>query len=269
MVALALVLSSGFAWAQDSETYHPMLTDTFILGVGAFWTSESLEVEVDGVAPGQEIDFYKALRLDDHKTTPSLNFKWRFGKKWSLQGQYWSLSNSGGAELPKDVEWGDVTFKAGTFATGGVDKSVARIFFGRAFSTSNQHEFGLGAGLHWMELDIFLEGQVLSSEGNSEFYKGDVDAAFPLPNIGGWYLYSWSPKWIVQARLDWLSASVGDYSGGLWNTQVGINWQTFEHFGIGLYYNAFLVDVDIDKNDWHGKAESTQHGPFLALTINW
>lgn len=73
-------------------------------------------------------------------------------------------------------------------------------------------------------------------------------------------------RWLVQARLDWLSASIGDYSGGLWNTQVGINWQAFRHFGIGLNYNAFVVNVDIDKTDWQGKADTIQRGPFLAIT---
>ena len=268
-IAITLLMSPGITWAQDSEEFHPMLHDKFILGVGAFWATESMTIEVDGSVPGQEIDFDEALRLDDNKTTGSLNFKWRFGEKWSLQGQYWSLSNSGGAELEQDVEWEDVIFKEGTFAKGGVDKSVARIFFGRTFSVSNQHEFGLGAGFHWMEIDVYLEGQVLSSEGDTEFYRGNVDAAFPLPNIGGWYMYSWSPKWILSARLDWLSASIGDYSGGMWNAQVGINWQTFEHVGIGLYYNGFTVDVDVDKENWHGKAESSNHGPFLALTATW
>jgi len=268
-VLISFFMSSGLVWAQDSDTYHPMLTDTFVLGVGAFWAAESMEIEVDGSTPGDEFDFNEALNLDDNKTTGAMNFKWRFGEKWSLQGQYWSLDNSGGGELEDPIKWGDITFKEGTFAKGGVDKSVARIFFGRTFSTSNRHEFGLGAGFHWMELDLFLEGQILTSEGDTEFYRGDADAAFPLPNVGGWYLFSWSSKWLMQARLDWLSASVGDYSGGLWNAQLGINYQAFEHVGFGLYYNAFVVDVDVDKTDWRGKAESTQHGPFLAVTFNW
>jgi len=74
-------------------------------------------------------------------------------------------------------------------------------------------------------------------------------------------MYSWSPKWLFQARLDWLSVSIGNYSGSLWNAQTGIHWQTFKNIGFGLYYNGFNLDLDVDKNDWRGKAEFTQRGP--------
>lgn len=269
ILILALASFTSTAWAQDSAGQHPFLVDKFNLGLGLYWPKQSITIRVDGSSPEEEIDFDEALNLEDYKTTPSLNFRWRFGEKWSLFGQMWRLENGGGAVLEEDVEWQDIVFEERTFVNGGLDTSVARVFFGRNFSTSERHEFGLGAGLHWMELDAYLEGQVLTSEGGSDFYRGNVEAAFPMPNIGGWYFYSWSPKWMVQARLDWLSASIGDYSGGLWNTQVGINWQAFRHFGIGLNYNAFVIDVDIDKTDWHGKADTTQHGPFLALTATW
>ena len=82
-------------------------------------------------------------------------------------------------------------------------------------------------------------------------------------------MYSWSPKWIFQSRLDWLSASVGNYSGSMWDIQAGVNYQAFKNIGFGLYYKAFLLDVDIDKDDWHGKAKLNQAGPVLTLTATW
>ena len=82
-------------------------------------------------------------------------------------------------------------------------------------------------------------------------------------------MYSWSPKWMFQTRVDWLSASIGDYSGSMWDAQAGFNFQAFKNFGIGLYYKGFLLDVDIDKSNWHGNADLTQHGPLLTLTATW
>ena len=82
-------------------------------------------------------------------------------------------------------------------------------------------------------------------------------------------MYSWSPQWIALARVDWLSASIGDYSGGLWNIQGGVNWMPWRHFGFSLFYQYFNLDVDIDKTDWRGAAEAVNHGPFLALTAAW
>lgn len=257
------------AQSQTEPGYHPNLTDKFDLSIGGFWPDKTMTIRVDGSVPGEEIDFEEALKLDDDEATGALNFRWKFGEKWSVWGQYWDVEDKGGAVLEEDLEWEDVVFKEGTFASGGFETSVARIFFGRKFFDRTNQEFGLGAGFHWLELEAFLEGQILTSEGDTEFFRDSVDAGFPLPNIGGWYHYSWHPKWMIGARVDWLSVSFGDYSGGLWNANAGINWAAFRHFGIGLYYSFFRLDVDIDKSDWHGSADAKQNGPMLSVNFTW
>lgn len=255
--------------AQQTEDYHPFLSNKFSLGVGAYFPDKDFNIRVDGSVPDEEFDFDEALKFDNSSTTVALDFRWRFGEKWSVMGQYWSLDSSGGAILEQDIEWEDYVFKEGTFAKGRVDTTIARVFFGRAFSSSARHEFGLGVGFHWMDLDVFLEGEIIVDDNTTEIQRVSEDAAFPMPNIGGWYMYSWSPKWLFEARLDWLSASIGDYSGGILNASAGINYQAFKNIGIGIYYNSFNMDVDVDKNDWRGKAKTTQNGPFIALTATW
>jgi hypothetical protein len=74
---------------------------------------------------------------------------------------------------------------------------------------------------------------------------------------------------LIEARIDWLDVSVGDYSGGIWNSAVGVQFQAFKHLGIALNYNYFSINVDVDTNDWRGGAELKYRGPFLALTTNW
>lgn len=264
-----LIANTDMAVAQSGDEYHPFLSDRFNIGIGLYYPTKSLTLRVDGSAPEDEFDLDEALKLDENETTGNLNFRWRFGEKWSFWGQYWQVNSSGGAVLEEDVEWEDVIFQEGSFAKGGFNVDIARLFFGRTFVTRPGHEFGLGLGLHWMELGVSLEGQVLTSVGDTEFYRGNVSADVPLPNIGGWYNFSWHPEWVFQARIDWLSASIGDYSGGLWNAQAGVNWQFSKYVGLGLYYQGFTLNIDVDKNDWHGKAEADQHGPILALTGSW
>lgn len=257
------------AHAQDDDSYHPYLSDRFNLGIGYFYPRKSLTLRVDGATTDNDIDFDETLSLDESEGTGNLTFRWRFGDKWSLWGQYWQVSSSDTAVLKEDVEWEDVVFQEGTFARGGFDVDIARIFFGREFLERPGHELGLGIGLHWMQFGAFLEGQILTDMGDTDFYRGDVDADIPLPNIGGWYMWSWSPKWVFLARIDWLSASIGDYSGGLWNANAGVNWQFSKHVGVGLSYQAFNLNVDVDKTDWRGKVEADQSGPMLSLTATW
>ena len=57
-----------------------------------------------------------------------------------------------------------------------------------------------------------------------------------------------------------LDASVGDYSGDILNSSVGVNFQLFKHLALGLFYPYFSLNVDVDSSDWIGTAE-------LNLTI--
>ena len=74
---------------------------------------------------------------------------------------------------------------------------------------------------------------------------------------------------VAIARVDWLSASIGDYSGSLWSASGGINYQAFKDVGFGLSYDNIDLNVDVDTGDWRGKVETRQHGPRLAVTAVW
>ena len=137
------------------------------------------------------------------------------------------------------------------------------------FAQGDGYEFGAGAGLHWLDLAASVEGQVFVNESEFVVERRDTDVSAPLPNIGAWYLYSPNSRWVFQARLDWFSASFDDYDGSLWNAGAGVNFQVFSHMGIGLSYNFFRIDVDVDSDDWNGSAEIEQHGPFASLSFNW
>lgn len=269
LIALIAGLFSNPLAAQTADDYHPFLTNKFNLEIGVYLPGVGLDLRVDGSNPDEEFDFDQAVNLSDNQESGAIDFRWRFGKKWSLWGQAWTTSNTGERELEQDVEWQDFVFKEGTFAKGGVDVDIVRLFFGRNFSTGPHYEFGAGAGLHLMNLDTFLEGEIIIDDQTTEFQRATASATIPLPNIGAWYYYSWSPKWLFQTRVDWLSASIGDYSGSLWDLQVGVNYQAFEHVGFGLSYKAFLLDIDVSKSNLNGSVNLSQSGPVFGITANW
>lgn len=270
LALLALTASPSAVLAQNQQG-HPLLNSDFTISGGVFFPRKEFKLGVNGndLRPDDPIDWSDSIGYKEDESTFAVDLKWRFGEKWSVSGQYWQTSDSSTATLEEDVHWEDVVFEQGTFVEGGVGLKVARLFFGRTFSTSENHEFGLGAGLHWLELKAHLGGQVLSNIGDTEYYRGSVSADAPLPNVGGWYTYAFSPKWAVYTRLDWLSASIGDYSGSLWNLGAGVNWAFSDHFGATVAYNYFALDIDVKKSGWKGSADLAQHGPFLALTANW
>jgi hypothetical protein len=273
-IVLAAVLTGSItqlAHAEEQSAVHPYLTEKFSVDVGIFYPEREFGIQVNSTitGPSEPIDFEGDVgaRLSDELF--SLNFAWRFGEKWQLEGQYFAASGSRGATLEEDVEWKNVVFLAGTGVKAGQNFSVFRTFFARRFESGEKHEFGVGGGLHWLKFGAFIEGNITTSEGAVVFDRESVEALAPLPNIGVWYMYSVSPKLALTTRVDWLDVTIKQYGGALTNASIGLNYQVFEHAGIGLNYNAFNLDITIDKTDWRGKASISYEGLYAYLSFYW
>jgi len=278
LYAVVLLLMPSTVLAQDDYEYHPALSDNFFAMVGAFKSDNSFKVRADGreTAPfNEDIDFEDSLGVDGSSTLLNAGIRWKFGpeRKWSLWGQYFANDATGDAVLEEDVDWQDVVFREGTFVGAGVKLEVMRLFVGRSFVKNEKNDFGVGAGIHNLDLETYIEGEIMVSDGTgeeaAEFFRGDANKSQPLPNIGAWYNFSPARKWLLHARVDWISANIGDYDGTLWNTSLGVNFQAFRHVGFDLAYQYFNLHLEVDKEDWKGGVDMTYSGPVLSVTANW
>jgi hypothetical protein len=275
LFSAVLLSTSSTLLAQDYD-YHPALSDNFSAILGAMRSSNSFKVEADSQRPdqglpGDEIDFEDSLGISHHSTLFNGQIRWKFGKarKWSLFGQYFSNSAKGETVLTEDIEWDGVLFREGSFVGSGVKLAVTRVFIGRSFIKNAQHDFGVGAGLHNLDMEAYIEGEILADDDTTEFQRVEVGDNQPLPNIGAWYNFSPAKRWLLHARVDWISANIGDYDGTLWNTSVGVNYQAWRHVGFDLSWQYFNLNLKVDKSDWKGEADMTHSGPVLAITGNW
>ena len=96
---LTIALIPATVSAQDAGDYHPFLSNKFQIGVGVFSPQKSFEIRVDGTVPEESIDIDESVRADNSETTPSIDFRWRFGEKWSFWGQYWEVDSQGSSIL--------------------------------------------------------------------------------------------------------------------------------------------------------------------------
>ena len=96
-----------------------------------------------------------------------------------------------------------------------------------------------------------------------------VKTEIPMPNVGAWYRYSPSRKWMFNLRADWLSASVDKYKGRIWNAAAGVNFSPWDHVGFGLSYQFFQLDGEIREDRWRGAVQTTFTGPFVYMSAYW
>jgi len=268
---VALVSISGAVVAQDSG-YHPALSDNFNFSAGAFRSDNTFKITAEGNDfEGDRVDFGNSVGVDKSNTIANVQLRWNFGKtrKWSVSGQYFSNNAKGDATLEEDIDWQDVTFNEGTFVDGGVKMQIARLFLGRSFVKNEQHDFGVGLGLHNLDLTAFIGGDIIVNDESTGYHKVDAGASQILPNLGTWYNFSPAKKWLLHGRIDWISADIGDYDGTMWNVNAGVNFQPWRHVGFDLSYQYFNLNVNVDSSNLVGGFDMTYSGPVVSVTANW
>lgn len=262
------LICCSLSLADDFSDTHPFLSDTFSISLGVYAPQRDIVIRVDGAISGENesIDFNDELGIGTSDQIFAAEFVWRFGTKWSLRTQHFDASESKSSVLANDIEWGDTVIQAGSSVTAGGSLSMSRIFFGRAFDNSPRYDYGIGLGIHWLETGAFIERDFITDFGEAS----TVSASGPLPNIGGWFYYSPLSKWLMGGRVDWFQASFGDYAGGIANFALGANYQLTDHFGVGVNYQFFELDVDVKKsNYWRGQLQTEFAGGYFYLSGNW
>lgn len=262
---LTLCLLCLPAWAQDDV--HPYLTRKLHLHAGVYYPDQDMNIRVDGSLgiASDEFDFDQQLKLSDRDDVFALEGTWRITPKWSLRAQFFQEHRRNEAVLDEDIEWGDLIIGAGSRVHSGFDFKLTRIFMGRTFGTAAASDYGVGLGIHWLEIGTFIAQDVNLRLG----VISDVSASGPLPNIGGWYYFSPSPKWLLGSRLDWLEVSLGDYAGGLLNFAAGANYQLFDNIGIGVNYQVFSLNAEVRSDSWRGRIEIVYDGWYAYISGNW
>jgi hypothetical protein len=254
---------------NNIENKHPLLTDKFIFNVGPYSSFKQIQVGANGSSKDNIIDFSRKFDFDDNEYTLFLGFYWRVARMWSISTETFGVKNANSVILDSDIEWDDVVYNAGLEVKAGFSLRMYRILFGRTITKGLRHEFGAGLGVHALDIESFIEGEVFINKLELSFERRSVSAVAPLPNVGVWYFYAPNNKWMFTARVDWFGITVGDYSGNMWNLGPGVNYQFHKNIGIGLKYRYFESTLRVDKTNWDGRVSLIYHGPLITVNANF
>ena len=264
------ITASAPAVAGDS---HPLLDSRYWMNVGAYFAARNFDASAGVSTAGGEIqpltDFEGSLGLNDAPEIFMAEFGWQFSENWALGLQFFDSERNRRKTLERSFEWQDVTYDVGADISAGSNVSISRIVLSRHYRDWGPHSFRLSAGLHWLEIGAFIAGEATLNDQTTEFRRSVVSASAPLPNIGGIYQYSPNDRWLLTFRADWLSASVEDISGGLWNVSASANYRLTDHIGAGLSYQFFELDGSTRSDNWRGKIKTRFDGPYLFLSAYW
>ena len=210
-------------------------------------------------ARGTSISFEEDLNLTDRKTMPAILAAVRLGERWKVEGEYFSLHRSGSRSVSKTIDWGDNTYPIGATVSSEFDSDIFRLSVGYSFIKDSQRELGVALGLHVTDFKASLSAAAVGVRSE--------DALAPLPTIGLYGAYAFTPKWLLSGRLDYFSLDYEDYEGRLVNFTAGVDYRFSRHFGIGLGFRHVDYDVTLTKTHYNGGIQYKFNGPvFYAVT---
>jgi hypothetical protein len=263
-LAVAACLAAVPAHAQA-------LTDTYWVEVGAYWADFHSSARVEPshpLVPGTTINFESDLDLDDSDALPSITAGMRLGGKWSIEAEYYSLGREGSRSIDRTIRFDDTVFNVNAGVSARFDSDVYRFTVGYAFFRNQNVEVGGAIGVHGTDFDIELAGE--ASVSGTPAVGGVVrrkKVFVPLPTVGVFGTVNIMPRWVFNARVDYLSLSIDQYDGRLLNAQGAVSYRAMNNLDIGAMWRKVDYRLGIQRDRWQGQVRYRFSGPALFARL--
>ena len=262
--AAALLMSAPAAWTDEMPD---VLNDPWQLSLGSFIVDTDTEVRLDGdTQGGTDIDWENTFGGGD-ATRFRIDGQWRFAERHKARFMWFSSSTSRSKTIEEEINWGDETFPVNAKVESEFDFDVYELAYEYAFLRRDTYELNASIGLHYTDLSLSLAAKAASSGGTlTADIKEEGSVGAPLPVIGLRGLWQLPHNFWIEAQAQFFAISIDEYDGNLQDYKIMATWQPKKWLGIGVGYNRFAVDVDVDSDRFNGSLDWTYEGPMLSYS---
>ncbi len=239
--------------------------DTIWLRGGAFFNSVDSRLKVDSPSlgiPGTEIDFEQDLDFDKRTTVPKIEGGIRLGERLRVEGDYFSLSRTGGAAINEKIQIGDTSFPVDAEMAARLKTQIWRIAVGWSPVKTERAEFGGALGVHLAHLKYSFVADVdgiILSQARSH--------TAPFPNVTLYGSYNLGKVINLNARIDAFALKLGAYKGSLIDAQASVAARLQRNIGVGAGYRYVDYKLRITEPDYGLRADYRYHGPFAFAEL--
>jgi hypothetical protein len=249
-----------------------LLTDTFQFGLGTFAISTEPTIQLNGeTAEGDRVNFEDALGGGDAQRI-RLDGTWRFGdsQKHKLRLITFSMSRQNTRTFEDEIEWGGDVYPINARVKSEFSFDVVELAYDYAFWRRENYEIGASFGLHYTGMDASLSARAETSGGTLDAdISNEASVSAPLPVIGLRGLWKLPYNLWIDAQGQFFTLSIDEYDGNLQDYRVLLTWQPKPWLGLGVGYDRFTVDVDVDRKRFNGSLDWTYSGPMIFYSASF
>lgn len=267
MLGLIWVMAANDALADEVN----LLQQRAQISVGTFLNASSLEVRLDGEAgeTGTTVDWGDTFG-DEDKNRIRVDALWRVANRHYLRLMYTDYSRSNTRVIEDEIVWGGDVIPVGATATGQFAFEILEAAYEYAFRKSENFELTGSLGLHYTTLEASLRSEVNLGGQQGTVELGDrASTSAPLPVVGARTLWRFNENFYLEVLGQAFYLSFDDFDGTILNGRAAVTWQPKALIGLGVGYDWFRVDFDLDRPNFSGSMDWTYRGPQVFFTVSF
>ena len=247
-----------------------LVTSKGYLALGTFLNNSDFKVEVDGeTTTGDKVDWNNTFG-DKDVTRFRLDGVWRFNERHHMRVMYTDYSNTQTRTLNRQITWQDDVFDIGVDATARSSFTIFEAAYEYAFMRSEDYELAGTFGLHYTTLELSLKADVTAPGGGGTVsIGGPASVDLPLPVIGVHGIWRMGQNFYLDAHAQYFALSIDNVDGSILNYRAAVMWQPKKYVGLGVGYDSFNIDVDINKPRFKGSMDWTYAGPQIFYNMSF
>lgn len=244
-LALFLALCAGTP-AFAEEGFDRGSKDIFLISAGTFLMNFNTDARLDSetLGTGTDIDFEDDLGLSGDQNRARLEGYWRFAHKHRLDFAAYYYNRTADRVIDRQIEWGGVIYDVGAEIHTEVRWRFYKFDYKYSFVRTSDLEFAFSAGLSTVQTQAELAGQgTVSGVGEASFQEESKSLLVPIPVLGLHGEWRMVRNLYLRGGVEYLALNVSGWDGSVIDARASVDWYPFKHFGFGVGYNAFRIDV--------------------------
>jgi hypothetical protein len=267
-VLFGLSLSAQARADKDGD-----IEDRFTLSLGAYeQTDHRTMINLESIAPGigGSVGLEDDLKVEDATgAVLRLDGHYRFSRAHRIEWTWYSAQRTGYLELfDEHVDIGDLLdLRFGAAVDTVIEYGVFKLGYAWSFVNSESWEFNLGVGGNFYRDRVQITTRLYSGlDVDIREYEEEGEGPLPTAVFGARYKPG---LWVWYWEYEVVAVEVGEFSGRLRESIIGIEHNTWEHagFGLGVINSADFVETEDEGAG--GEFDSEYRGWRLYLKTNF
>ncbi|MDH3837742.1 MAG: hypothetical protein OET81_11225 [Desulfobacteraceae bacterium] len=237
------------AWAENPTSYDTTW-EKFSLNAGYFIANTNTDLRL-GSGLGLTVDVEDLLGLDTTNSVFRVDAIWRFteNRRHRIDFTWFSFRRDGDTTIGrdftiKDNEGNEIDIPAGSQVNTKFNLDIYKAAYSYSFFQDDRMDLALSLGLYVMPIDIGLQATGVINVDETERFTA------PLPTLGLRADFAITPKWFLRTGVEVFYLEIKEFTGTIYESHAAIEYLPWKHFGFGLGFNTFNLNIEADGEDY-------------------